>query len=196
VECRAALSLAPRDSFVLLAVGTSLSQQDKRKEAAAVYKQALALDPSLVLGHVLLANALIGAGPEYRDEGLVEGMAALRLDPNSKEAMMLFGFLFTDAGASDHDIATLRSEANAHANDPASRFVLGLALQAADKEKAAIAFLEARKRDTENDTSRKPNGYRVREAKEGLLNGIVHMIEKDTSSFAIVKGDTQAPGDL
>jgi len=79
-------------------------------------------------------------------------------------------------------LATLRSERNAHANDPASRFVLGLALQAADKEKKKRRSLSLRreKRDTENDTSRKPNGYRVREAKEGLLNGIVHMIEKDT----------------
>jgi len=72
VECRAALSLAPRDSFVPWRSETSLSQQDKRKEAERLYKQALALDPSLVLGHVLLANALIGAGPEYRDEGLVK----------------------------------------------------------------------------------------------------------------------------
>ena len=57
-------------------------------------------------------------------------MAALRLDPNSNEAMMLFGFLFGDSGVSDRDIATLHSEAQGHANDPVPHFVLGLAYAA------------------------------------------------------------------
>jgi predicted Zn-dependent protease len=147
VECRAALSLAPDDPFVLLAVGTSLRQQQKGKEAAAVFKQALALDPSLVLGHVLLADALLAAGPAYRDERLVEGMAALRLDPNSDEAMILFAFLFGDAGVSDRDIATLRTEAHGHTNDPVPHFVLGLAYaestESSHLQKAMTEFREA-----------------------------------------------------
>jgi len=102
-------------------------QQQKVKEAAAVYQQALALDPSLVLRHVLLADSLFVAGPESRTEGLVEGIEALRLDPNSREEMVLFGFQFGDAGVSDRDIATLRAEAQGHINDPVPHFVLGLA---------------------------------------------------------------------
>src|ERR1700738_184839 len=39
-ECQAALSLAPRDPFVLLALGKTMRQQQKVKESAAVYKQA------------------------------------------------------------------------------------------------------------------------------------------------------------
>jgi tetratricopeptide (TPR) repeat protein len=154
VECRAALSLAPGDPFVLLAVGTSLRQQQKVKEAAAVYKQAVALDPSLVLGHFLLADALFGEGSAYRDEGLVEGMAALRLDPNGNEAMVLFVFLFGDSGVSDRDISTLRSEARGHMNDPVPHFVLGLAYaESAESnhlQKAITEFQEAIRLDPGN----------------------------------------------
>ena len=154
VECRAALSLEPHDPFVLLALGTSLRLQQKAKEAAAVYKQALALDPGLVLGHVLLADALFGEDSASRDEGLVEGMAALRLDPNSNEAMMLFGFLFGDSGVSDRDIATLHSEAQGHANDPVPHFVLGLAYAESTEsnhlQKAMTEFREAIRLDPSN----------------------------------------------
>ena len=154
VECRAALSLAPRDPFVLLAVGTGLRQQQKGKEAAEVYKQAVALDPTLVLGHVLLADALFGEGAAYRDEGLVQGMAALRLDPNSNEAMTLFVFLFGDAGVSDRDISTLRSEARGHTNDPVPHFVLGLAYaesaEPSHLQKASTEFQEAIRLDPGN----------------------------------------------
>ena len=154
MECRAALSLEPSDPFVLLALGTSLTLQQKPKEAAAVYKQALALDPSLVLGHVLLADVLFGVDSASRDEGLVEGMAALRLDPNSNEAMGLFGFLFGDSGVSDRDIATLRSEAQGHMNDPVPHFVLGLAYEASTEsshlQKAMTEFREAIRLDPSN----------------------------------------------
>ncbi len=124
-ECRAALALAPQNPFVIMAVGRSLDQQGKRNEALAVYKQALAVDPSLAVGHIFLADALVGA--QRRDEGVLEGIQALRLDPNDNEAIIFFGFLFGDSGVSDHDIGTLRSEALRHPNDAVPHLVLGLA---------------------------------------------------------------------
>ena len=153
-ECQAALSLAPRDPFVLLALGKTMRQQQKVKESAAVYKQAVALDPDLALGHVLLADALFGQGSEYRDEGLIQGLAALRLDPKSNEAMTLFAFLFGDAGVSDRDISTLRSEISSHPNDPVPHFVLGLAYaestESSHLQKAAIELRRAIRLDPGN----------------------------------------------
>jgi len=192
VECRAALSLAPRDPFVLLAVGASLSNQQKRTEAVAVYRQALALDPSLALGHLLLFDALTGAGPEYRDEGLVEGMAAVRLDPNGTEMFVFFGFLFGDGGVSARDIATLRSEANTHTNDPVPHLVLGLALNASRDTKSAFAEFEtARKLGLDNAFLRRLYDQPVHQAREGQFAGKVHMIDKDKSTIAITRANRE-----
>jgi len=127
-ECRAALALAPQNPFVIMAVGRNLDQQGKRNEALAVYKRALAIDPSLAVGHIFLADALVGA--QRRDEGLLEGIQALRLDPNNNEAIVFFGFLFGDSGVSDHDISTLRSEALRHPNDAVPHLALGMAYSA------------------------------------------------------------------
>lgn len=189
VECRAALSLAPRDPFVLLAVGTTLINQQKRKEACAVFRRVLALDPSLALGHLLLADALLGAGDEYRDEGLVEGVAAMRLDPESNDIPVSFVFLFGDGGVSDRDIATLRKEANAHINDPVPHLMLGLALHASRDTKAAFAEFEtARKLGLDNAFLRKVYDHPVHEAPESQSAGRVHMIDKDKSTFTIKRG--------
>lgn len=153
-ECQAAVSLAPRDPFVLLALGTSMRQQQKLKQATAVYRQAIALDSNLPLGHVLLADALLGQGSEPRNEAMIEGLAALRLDAKNNEAMMLFVMLFGDAGVSDRDISTLRSEISGHPNDPAPHFVLGLAYgdstQSNHLQKAVTELQQATNLDPSN----------------------------------------------
>ncbi|SPE31411.1 putative Tetratricopeptide repeat protein [Acidobacteriia bacterium SbA2] len=87
-ELAEATSLAPSDSEAHLSLAEILEAEDKPQEAAAEFQTALKLKDSFA-GHLGLARAYLALN--HRDQARLEGEAALKLDPDSREAQEVVG---------------------------------------------------------------------------------------------------------
>jgi Flp pilus assembly protein TadD len=89
-ELAEATSLAPSDSEAHLSLAEILEAEDKPQEAAAEFQTALKLKDSFA-GHLGLARAYLALN--RRDQARLEGEAALKLDPDSREAQEVVGHI-------------------------------------------------------------------------------------------------------
>jgi tetratricopeptide (TPR) repeat protein len=97
-ECRAAATLDPRSPFAALGLSHCLNQQLKKEEATEAARAAVALAPNLAEAHVGLLLA-------FPPEGRQEATAALRLEPEELDVLVMFpeisGWSGTNVGEED-----------------------------------------------------------------------------------------------
>jgi tetratricopeptide (TPR) repeat protein len=96
-----ALALAPPDSPAYAAMvhadlGVVLERLDRLSEAVQQDSAAVTLDPSLVAGHINLADALAATG--HWPEAVEQFTAALRLEPGAAEAYVGLGNVLLQQG--------------------------------------------------------------------------------------------------
>jgi tetratricopeptide (TPR) repeat protein len=101
VDYEQALALAPPNSApyaALLHNELGLLSERQRRESDAIqeYTTALALDPTLVAGHINMADALAGSGRP--SEAAEQFKAALRLEPGAAEAYVGLGNILVEQG--------------------------------------------------------------------------------------------------
>jgi hypothetical protein len=116
------------DARVQYNLGNALLRQGKLDEAITRYRQAVELDPALVVGHLNLAAALMARGTPA--EAVAPCQRALALRPREVRALLLMGGIYEALGQTDRAAAQARKALEI---DPAF-----------SPAKAALARLEAR----------------------------------------------------
>jgi len=91
-ELAEATSLAPGDSEAHLSLAEILEAEDKPQEAVTEFQAALKLQDSFA-GHLGLARAYLSLN--RREQARLEGEAALKLNPDNREAQEVVGHIIS-----------------------------------------------------------------------------------------------------
>ncbi|MGA8595451.1 MAG: tetratricopeptide repeat protein [Bryobacteraceae bacterium] len=79
-----ALTLRPKNPFYLCIYGMTLEQDNKKAEAAAIFRQVIALSPAYALPHYHLGTILASNG--RNDEAAAQFERAVQIEPEMSEA--------------------------------------------------------------------------------------------------------------
>jgi len=136
---RQALELEPQNADALHLLGV-ISQQTGRPQLAEQFiRQAIALTPERVDFHCNLARLLLALNRVT--EAGVEAQTARKLDPNSFDALLLFGCAALQLGESKHAAASFEKALSVNPESGEAHFYLGRAHMATGDFAGAIEQL-------------------------------------------------------
>ncbi len=116
----------PPEAVTLLDRAFAHQQAGQLEEAAAHYRQALAIDPSCAQGHNNLGVVLKDLG--HLDEAVTHHGAALKINPTDADAYYNLGLALTGQGRFDEARAHYKKALKLNPNDAAAHHNLGAVL--------------------------------------------------------------------
>jgi len=113
-EYQAAIKAAPQQPGLHEELGTEYWKLGKMEEAATEYKRELAIDPHSMLATYKLGSLLVESAKPAEGKPLIE--AALRQDPNLKEAYYYLGRAQMQLGIENEALAALQKAVTINSN--------------------------------------------------------------------------------
>jgi len=113
-EFQAAIKAAPQQPGLHEQLGTEYWKLNKMEEAQAAYKQELAIDPHSMLATYKLGSLLVESANPEEGKPLIE--AALRQDPNLKEAYYYLGRAHMQLGNESEALEALKKAVTINSN--------------------------------------------------------------------------------
>src|SRR5258708_23132823 len=113
-EFQAAIKAAPQQPGLHEEVGTEFWKLSKMEEAEAEYKRELAIDPHSMLATYKLGSLLVESAKPEEGKPLIE--AALRQDPNLKEAYYYLGRAHMQLGNESEALDALKKAVTLNSN--------------------------------------------------------------------------------
>ncbi|MEC8461544.1 MAG: tetratricopeptide repeat protein [Pseudomonadota bacterium] len=157
-----ALSINPRDVFVLGVRGEMYRQQDKYEQALESFNEALGIDPNN-------QGALRGRGAVYREQGeyeraLVDFNKVLDTNPDDMRALKVRGILYSQQGNYEQALVDLNRVLDIDLDDVLALKVRGILYrQQGNYEQALVDLNNVLDIDPDDTSSLKPRGevYRL-----------------------------------
>jgi serine/threonine-protein kinase len=134
---RAALSIRPDATAVLVDLGNALQALNKPDEACDCYRRAIELDPKEAMPHNNLGNALRAVG--QLDEAIAYYREAVELDPKNAMFYYNLGLALKARGKVEEAVECYRKAFELDPKDANDYTDLGLAFKATGKVEEAIA---------------------------------------------------------
>jgi len=113
-EFQAAIKAAPQQPGLHEQLGTEFWKLNNMEEAQAAYKQELAIDPHSMLATYKLGSLLVESAKPEEGKPLIE--AALRQDPNLKEAYYYLGRAHMQLGNESEALEALKKAVTINSN--------------------------------------------------------------------------------
>jgi Flp pilus assembly protein TadD len=128
-----------RDATARLEHGHALARLGQWPDAAARYREAVALAPDHATARLHLAEALTRTGGDAEALALLHGVVAQ--EPSLAEARLALGTALRTAGDAEAAVEEFRRAAYLAPRDPTARHNLGLALSDLDRLEEAVVWL-------------------------------------------------------
>jgi len=122
-------------------LGDCLLSMGKLADARQAYFRATELDPGSSLVWVNMAKVSMALGDLGR--ALAAGREAFRLDNNSVEAALLYGYALLRTGQTEQAVEVLRKAVRVHGDDATVQCLLGRAHEAQGDARSALACYRA-----------------------------------------------------
>ena len=129
------------DIDALIELGGLLSEQNRDREAADVYRQALTLHPEHSIA-LLKLGSLLHSYPAFRDEAIALLARVLSLDATVTDAYRPLAWSLAQSDRSSDAISVLRKWCAAAPDDPAATHLLAAYSGEAVPERASDAFVQ------------------------------------------------------
>jgi len=128
------------DPLLYKDIAINLTDLGKTSEALAAWQNALSLDPNLLIGWLKMGGIQI---VERRfDEAILSGREAVRIAPDSADALILLGISLVERDGTREAERLLRRALEINPDEPIAVCALALALQAHGKFEEARPLLE------------------------------------------------------
>ena len=131
----------PNDIYALLKLGMFLTEQNRDRDAAAVYRQLLADHPDNGLALVKLGT-ILHEYPAFQDEAIELLQKAISLNASASDAYRPLAWTLDQHGRRDEAIDVLRTWCAALPSEPLAAHLLAAYSDEAVPERAANAFVE------------------------------------------------------
>ena len=131
----------PNDIYALLRLGTFLTEQNRDRDAAAVYRQLLSDHPNNGLALVKLGS-ILHEYPAFQDEAMELLQKAISLNASATDAYRPLAWTLDQLGRRDDAIAVLRAWCAIAPGEPTASHLLAAYSDEAVPERAADAFVE------------------------------------------------------